>query len=66
MHTYQSIKSGKRKAKNKNLEVNGLKIQEMQERDNYRYLGIDESLGIDGPLNKKDINQELTLPVPSL
>ena len=50
---YQVIERGKRKAQNEDLEVNGLQIQEIQEGDSYKYLGIDESIGIEGPLNKQ-------------
>ena len=49
---YQTIERGKRRAQNKNLSINGLNIQEIQEGDNYKYLGIDESIRIMGPLNK--------------
>ena len=41
---YQVIERGKCKAQDKTLKINGLKIQEIQEGDNYRYLGIDESV----------------------
>ena len=49
---YQTIERGKRKAQNKNQSINGQKIQEIQERGRYKYPGIDESIGIIGPLNK--------------
>ena len=45
---YQVIERGKRKGQDKTLEINGPKIQEIQKGDNYRYLGKDESVGIDG------------------
>ena len=54
----QVIERGKRKAQDKTHEINGLKIQENQAGDNYRYLGIDESGGIDGPLNKQRVIKE--------
>ena len=56
---YQVIERGKRKAQNEDLEVNGLQIQEIKEGDCYKYLGIDESIGIDGPLNKTEGNQRI-------
>ena len=56
--TYQVIERGTRKAQDKTLEINGLKIQQTQEGDNYRYLGIDKSVGIDGPLNKQRVIKE--------
>ena len=55
---YQVIERGKRRAQNEDLEVNGLQIQEIQEGDCYKYLGIDESIGIDGPLNKQRVIKE--------
>ena len=54
---YQVIERGKRKAQNEDLEVNGLHIQEIQ-GDCYKYLGIDESIGIEGPLNKQRVIKE--------
>ena len=55
---YQSIERGRRKPENESLYVNGLNIQEIKEGDNYKYLGIDESVRIDGPLNKDRIRKE--------
>ena len=55
---YQVIERGKRKAQNEDLEVNGLQIQEIQEGDSYKYLGIDESIGTEGPLNKQRVIKE--------
>ena len=52
---YQSTERGKRKLENKPVEVNGLEIQEIKDGDNYKYLGVDESVGIDGPLNKQRV-----------
>ena len=55
---YQSIERGRRKPENEILYVNGLIIQEVKEEDNYKYLRIDESVRIDGPLNKDRIQKE--------
>ena len=55
---YQGIERGKRKAQNEDLDVNGLQIQEIQEGDSYKYLGTDESIGIEGPLNKQRVIKE--------
>ena len=49
---------GRRKPENESLYVNGLNIQKIKEGDNYKYLGIDESVRIDGPLNKDRIRKE--------
>ena len=55
---YQVIERGRLKAQNEDLEVNGLQIQEIQEGDCYKYLGTDEAIGIDGPLNKQRVIKE--------
>ena len=55
---YQVIERGKHKAQNEDLEINGLQIQEIQEGDGYKYLEIDESIGIEGPLNKQRVIKE--------
>ena len=55
---YQSIERGKRKPENKQIEVNGLEIQEIKDGDNYKYLCVDESVGIEGPLNKQRVIKE--------
>ena len=53
---YQAIERGKQKSGSKLLEVNGRKIQEIKKIDSYnKYLGVDESVGIDGPLNKQRV-----------
>ena len=58
---YQSIERGKQKPENNPIEVNGLEIQEIKDgvlrKD--KYLGVDESVGIDGPLNKQRVIKEL-------
>ena len=55
---YQSIVRGRQKPENESLYVNELTLQEIKEGDNYKYLGIDESVRIDGPLNKDRIRKE--------
>ena len=55
---YQCIERGKRKEQSQPLEVNGLIIKEVEEGDNYKYLGVDESVGINGPLNKDRVVKE--------
>ena len=52
---YQCIERGKQKLQNQPLEVNSLIIQEIEEGDQYKYLGMDESVGIIGPLNKQRV-----------
>ena len=55
---YQCIERGKQKLQNQPLEVNSLIIQEIDEGDQYKYLGMDESVGIIGPLNKQRVVKE--------
>ena len=40
------------------IKVNNLTITEIEEGDHYKYLGIDESVGYDGPLNKQRVIKE--------
>ena len=55
---YHCIQRGKRKEIGSPLRVDHLTVQEIKEGDNYKYLGIDESVGFDGPLNKERIIKE--------
>ena len=55
---YQYIKRGKRKERGKTISVNGLNIKEVQEGDHYKYLGVEEPVGIDNTLNKEKIIKE--------
>ena len=48
----------KRKHQGKELELEGLRIKELLEEDNYKYLGMDESIKYDGPLNKNRVTSE--------
>ena len=63
---YQSIKREKRKAENKQLVVNNLNIEEIEEGDQYKYLGTEESVGIIGPLNKEKVIKEYNLRVKKI
>ena len=40
------------------IKINGLTIHELKDRDKYRYLGQDESVGYHGPLNKERVMKE--------
>ena len=55
---YQYIERGKRKGQNQPLEVDELIVQKIKDGENYKYLGIDESVGINGPLNKERVTKE--------
>ena len=43
---YMYVERGKRKYLNEEIEVNRVKIKELREGEPYKYLGIDESIGI--------------------
>ena len=49
---YIYIERGKRKSLGSNVEINGLSVRELKDGEQYTYLGQDESVGFDGPLNK--------------
>ena len=55
---YQCIQRGKRKEIGSPLRVDHLTVQEIKEGDNYKYLGIDESVCFNGPLNKERVIKE--------
>ena len=46
---------GKRKSGNGPREINGLKVRELKDEEEYKYLGQDESVGYNGPLNKERV-----------
>ena len=49
---------GKRKSGNGPIEINGLKVRELKDEEEYKYLGQDESVGYNGPLNKEHVVKE--------
>ena len=51
------IERGKRKSLGKKIDINRIEISEL-EGDMYKYLGVDEDIGFDGPLNKEEIKKE--------
>ena len=55
---YRCIQREKRKEIGSPLGVDHLTVEEIKEGDNYKYLGIDESVGFDGSLNKERIIRE--------
>ena len=56
--TCQAIERGKRKEHNEPLKMKGLTIRKIENGDHYTYLGVDESVGILGPLNKQRVAKE--------
>ena len=55
---FQIITRGKREPCNTPITVNNLTLQEIEDGDHYRYLGMEESAGIDGILNKRKAIKE--------
>ena len=52
------IERGKRKSLGKRIDISGIEISELEEGNMYKYLGVDEDIGFDGPLNKEKIRKE--------
>ena len=58
---YLNIEKGKRKQIGLTIEINNLKLRELDDNDTYRYLGLDEDLSYTGPLNKNRVTHEYYL-----
>ena len=56
IHTY--IHTYGRKSGKGPIEINGLKVRELKDQEEYKYLGQDESVGYNGPLNKERVVKE--------
>ena len=54
---YQAIQRGKRIEYNQPLKMNVLTVKEIENGDHYTYLGMDELIGIFGPLNKDRVKK---------
>ena len=50
---YLYIENGKRKTLDNAIDINGLQLNELEEGDTYKYLGQDEAVGFNSPLNKE-------------
>ena len=57
---YIYIERGKRKSLGKSLVINGVTIRELSEGETYKYLGVEESIGYDGPLIRKRLRLNIT------
>ena len=55
---YVYIEHGKRRSLGKSIKINGVTIRELEEGEMYTYLGQDESVGFNGPLNKERVRKE--------
>ena len=56
---YQWIEKGLMTREGEPIRIGGLTIKEIENEDSYRYLGIHESVGALGPLNKEKVNKEV-------
>ena len=55
---YLQIEKGKVMQNLKPISINGLTIKPIEEGDNYKYLGIDENISYNGPINKERVTKE--------
>ena len=55
---YMVVKHGKVLTTNEELEMNGLILAPIGPNDVYKYLGLDEAISYDGPLNKERVTKE--------
>ena len=52
------VKRGNRKMLGEPLVINGVNIKELEDRESYRYLGVDENIEYNGIINKERILKE--------
>ena len=55
---YLQIEKGKVMQNLKPISINGLTIKPIEEGDNCKYLGIDENISYNGPINKERVTKE--------
>ena len=55
---YLMIEKGKIKSDGKNIVINQLILNQLEEGDTYKYLGMDENISYNGKLNKERITTE--------
>ena len=55
-HSY--AERGKKKPLGETIVMNGVEIKELKEEERYTYLGIDESVSMDGELTKEKVRDE--------
>ena len=55
---YMKVVKGKQVSNLKPLEINDIVIQPVEEGDTYKYLGQDENINFDGPINKERVMKE--------
>lgn len=55
---YICVENGKRKSLGNTIEINKVKIREIEEEETYKYLGIEETVQFNTALNKEKITKE--------
>ena len=60
---YVYIFRGKRKTLGQSIKINNLTVQELKDETLYTYLGQDEAVGYNGPLNKDRVRKEYKMRV---
>ena len=55
---YMKVVKGKQVSNLQPLEMNDIVIQPIEEGDTYKYLGQDENINFDGPINKERVTKE--------
>ena len=55
---YMKVVKGKQVSNLKPLEINNIVIQPIEEGGTYKYLGQDENINFDGPINKERVTKE--------
>ena len=55
---YLQIEKGKVMRNLKPISINGLTIKPIEEGDNYKYLGIDQNISCNGPINRERVTKD--------
>ena len=55
---YVAVERGQRKSLGNTIQINDIKIRELNTEKSYRYLGIDENIGFNDQLNKETVSKE--------
>ena len=56
---YMKVVKGKQVSNLQPLEVNDIVIQPIEEGDTYKYLGQEENINFDGPINKENVTKRV-------
>ena len=56
---YLKVVKGKQVSNLQPLEMNDIVIQPIEEGDTYKYLGQEENINFDGPINKENVTKRV-------